>query len=217
MYVMCAAHKCAYKNECNAHNSTKMSESAVEICLARPDILLSVVLWACNGDSSDLMTLKSLSMVNTVFNRVMRRHREDILWGYLTCETDCYGGALYKLYGQLHSLGDMPAARTSTGAMAWYRHGKVHRGNGRAAMVDDRGTFGWYQYGLLHRDDDLPALEFHNGDNMWFQYGWLDREFGKPVITSPNGDRFYISYRMAKWICIGLSAVLLMKCVTAHR
>jgi hypothetical protein len=89
----------------------------------------------------------------------------------VTIQIDKYGPTTYyRLNGQLHRDGDLPAIETPYGHGGWYRHGQIHRDDDRPALIDGISKE-WYQNGILHRDGENPAVMDTNGLHVWYKYG----------------------------------------------
>ncbi len=80
------------------------------------------------------------------------------------------------LFGQLHSVDDLPAVKNGGGRF-WYHRGKLHR-DGSPAIEQD--TFSWMW--IIH-DRDISGQYWYenstgNYTEFWFQHGELARDDG---------------------------------------
>ena len=84
---------------------------------------------------------------------------------------DRRGNRTWRLNGEKHRDGDLPAFIDENGDQFWYQHRRLHRGA--------EGT-----KGDCVPDGDLPAVVWHYGKKSWFQHGELHRAGGRPAIVN---------------------------------
>ena len=80
------------------------------------------------------------------------------------------------LFGNLHSVNDLPAIICTNGDKHWYYNGKKHRENDLPADVCANGDKHWYYNNKRHRENDLPAVIYANGTKHWYYNGKQHRE-----------------------------------------
>jgi len=87
----------------------------------------------------------------------------------------------WRVCGQLHRDGDLPAIEHVSGDLEWYRDGELHRAADKPAIVRANGTREWWQCGVRHRMDG-PAITRANGSYEWWRGGVEHRADGPAMM-----------------------------------
>lgn len=102
----------------------------------------------------------------------------------------------WKMNGQLHRDGDLPAVEFDDGRREWYCHGKLHRDGDQPAVEGIDGDRHWYFHGKLHRDGDMPAIKRTKDSRSyvlreWYHHGERHRGGDQPAVEGIDGDRYW--------------------------